>query len=132
MDTAQILFILRDVTSFLGVFPSDMLPRSFTRSSTVIINAVPLTEICSDWLAVHLQPKFSSAYFFDSYGIMPLVPDIAAFLRRNSTAWDYNRRHLQGLTINICGKYSSLFALYIDRGFTAKQFVRRFDGASAD
>jgi len=27
-------------------------------------------------------PKSSTAYYFDSYGILPLVPDIEAFIRR--------------------------------------------------
>jgi len=81
--------------------------------------------------SLHFLPISSSAYFFDSYGIVPLVPDIAAFIRRNCTVWDYNRRQLQGLTSNICGKYCCLFALYMDRRFTAKQFVEQFDCASS-
>ena len=85
----------------------------------------------SHWLAVHFLPKSSSAYFFDSYGIIPLVPNKAAFIRRNCKVWHYNRRKLEGLTSNICGKYFCLFALYMDRGFTAKQFVGEFDGASS-
>jgi len=44
MDTTQILCTLRDVRSFLGVFPDDMLPRSVTQSDTVIINADSQTE----------------------------------------------------------------------------------------
>jgi len=115
----------------LGSLPSDMLPRFVTQTGTVIINADPHTEKGSHWLAVHVLPKSSSPYFFDSYGIVPLVPGIAAFIRRNCTVWDYNRRHLQGLTCNICGKYCSLFALYMDRGFIAKQSVGQFDGASS-
>ena len=79
----------------------------------------------------HFLQKYSSAYFFDSYGVVPLVPDIAVFMRRNCTVWDYNRRQLQGLTGNICGKYCCLLALYMDRGFTPKQFVGQFDGASS-
>jgi len=61
--------------------------------------------------SLHLLPKSSSAYFFDSYGIVPLVPDIAVFKRRNCTVWDCNRRQVQGLTSNICRKYCCLFAL---------------------
>ena len=114
----------------LGSFPTDMLPRSVTQSGLVIINADPHTEKGTHWLAVHCLSKSSSAYFFDSYGIVPLVPDVAAFIRRNCTVWDYNRRQLRGLTSNICGKYCCVFALYMDRGFTAKQFVGQFDGAS--
>ena len=39
--TLQILCTLRDVKSFLGVFHSDPLPNSITRSGTVIIDADP-------------------------------------------------------------------------------------------
>jgi len=83
MDTTQIFCTLKDVRSFLEIFPSDMLPRSVTQSGTVIMNADPHTEKVSHWLPEHFLPKSSSAYFFDSYGIVPLVPDIAAFIRRN-------------------------------------------------
>jgi len=76
-------------------------------------------------------PKSSSAYYFDSYGILPLIPDIEAFIRRNCTVWDYNKRQLQGLTSNIYGKYCCLFALYMDRWFTARQFVGQHEGSSS-
>ena len=76
-------------------------------------------------------PKPSSAYYFESYGILPLVPDIEAFIRSNCTVWDYNKRQLQGLTSNIDGKYCCLFALYMDRGFTARQFVGQLEGAAS-
>ena len=64
MNTTQILCTLKDVRSFLGGFPSDMLPRSVTQTGTVIINTDPHTEKGSHWLAVHFLPKSSSAYFF--------------------------------------------------------------------
>ena len=124
MDTVQILCTLRDVTSFLDVFPSDLLPQSNARTyNTVIVNADPRTEIGSYWLAVHFRPKSSNAYYFDSNGILPLVPNIQAFIKRNCTTWDYNRRQLQGLTSDVCGKYCCLFALYIDRGYTQEKYI---------
>jgi hypothetical protein len=58
--------------------------------------------------------------------MVPLVPAIREFLRRNCTVWHYNKRKLQGLTSNVCGKYCCLFALYMDRGYTP-QFVGLFD-----
>ena len=51
MNTTQMLCTLKDVRSFLGVFPSDMLPRFVTQSCTVIINADPHTEKAKHWLA---------------------------------------------------------------------------------
>jgi len=100
MATVQILFSLRDFSSFLHVFSSDLLPQSNTQTSaTLIINSDPHTEGGSHWLAVHFRPKSSSAYYFDSYGIIPLVPDIQAFIKRNCTAWGHYRRHLQVLRV---------------------------------
>jgi hypothetical protein len=87
METVEILCTLQDVKSFLGVFPSDLLPYSIALSRTVINNADPHTEKGSHWLAIHFETKASSAYYFDSYGISPLVPTINAFLRRKCTVW---------------------------------------------
>jgi len=108
------LCTLKDVSSFLGVFPSDMLPRFVTQSGTVIINADPRTEKASLWLAYIFYQNPPVTFFFDSYGIVPLVPDIAAFIRCNCTIWDYNRIKLQDLTSNICGKYCCQCALFMD------------------
>jgi len=126
MDTVQILCTLRDVGSFLDVFPSNLLSHSITRTSTVIINADPHKVGGSHWLAVHFRSKYSSAYYFDPYGIVPLVPSIWAFIKRNCTTWDYNRRQLQDLTTDVCSKYCCLFVLNVDRGYTTKQFISQF------
>ena len=122
MDTVQILCNLPNVKSFIGEFPSDILPYSITRSGTVIINADPHTEKGSRWLAIHSEPRASSAYY-DSYGISPIIPAIQTHLRRNCTVWVYNTVKLQGLTSNVCGQNCCLFALYIDKGYTPKHFV---------
>ena len=122
---------MRNVKSFLGVYASDLLPRSVTKTCTVIVNADPHTKGGSNWLAVHFRPKSSYAYYFDSYGIVPFVPEIVDFVRRNSTTWDRNKRQLQSLTSDVCGKYCCLFALYMDRGYTPQQFVALF-GTPAD
>ena len=112
MDTLQILCALCDTRSFAGVFRSDLLPHTIAHAFTVIINADPHAEKSSHWLAVQFVPKSSSAYYFDSYGMPPtLVPAIHAYIRRNCTIWDYNRRQLQGLTSNVGGKYCYPFAL---------------------
>ena len=111
----QLLFTLCDVGSFLDVFASDLQPRSMTKICTVIVIANPHTEGVSHWLAVHFRPESSSAYYFDTYGIIPLVPDILTSIRRKFTTWDHTRITLGGLTGDVCGKYCCLFALYMDR-----------------
>jgi len=131
MDTLQILCTLRNVNSFLDVYASDLLPRSITKTRTVIVNADPQPKGGSHWLAVHFRPKSSYAQYFDSYGIVPFVPDIVEFVQRNSTTWDRNKRQLESLTCDVCGKYCCLFALYLDRGYTSQQIVALF-GEAAD
>jgi len=76
MAILQILCTLRNVKSFLDVYASDLLPRSIAKICTVIINADPRTKGGSHWVAVLFRTKSSFAYYFDSYGIVPFVPDI--------------------------------------------------------
>jgi len=130
MDTLQILCTLRNVNSFLDVYASDILPRSITKTCTSIVNADPHTEGGKHCLAIHFHPKSSFAYYFDSYGIVPFVPDILAFVTRNCTTWDRNKRTLKSLSRDVCSKNCCLFALYMDRGYTPQQFVVLFGDAA--
>lgn len=126
MDTVQIQNTLQDVNSFFGVYASDLLPPSIVQTGTLIVNTDPHTEMGTHWQAIHLEPKSSSCYFFDSYGNYPFVPSIQDFIRRNSTVMHYNTTQLQGPTTIVCGEYCCLFALYMDRGYTPQQFVGLF------
>ena len=133
MDNRQIMCSLRNVSSFLGVFPSDvLLQHSIARSGTLIVNTDPHTETGSHWLAIHFQSRSHSSYYFDSYERSPFIPFIQSFIRRNCSVWDYNSVQLWGPTSAVCGKYCCLFALYMDRGYTPKQFAGLIATATAD
>jgi hypothetical protein len=81
MDTRQIICCLRDVGSFLGVFPSDLLPKySIALYGTLIVNTDPQTESGSHWLAIHFQSLSSTEFYFDSYGLPPLIPSIQTLI----------------------------------------------------
>jgi len=124
MDTLQILCTLRNVNSFLDVYASNILPHSITKTCTAIVNADPHTEGGSYWLAIHFRPKSTYAYYFDTYGIVPFVPDILAFVTRNCTTWDRNKRSQQSVTSDVCGKYCCLFTLYMDRATLCRNLWR--------
>jgi len=112
MDTVQIICTLKNIKSFLGVYPADPLPHSIhQQAGTVIINSDPHTKAGSHWLAIHFEPKSSKAFYFHSYGHPQFISHIQAFLRRNCTVWDYNKLPLQWPTSVMCGKYCCLFAL---------------------
>jgi hypothetical protein len=132
MDTVQISCTLKNVKSFLGAYPADMLPHYITQPSTVIVNTDAHTQSGTHWLAIRLEPKSYTAFYFDSYGLPPSIHNIQAFLRRNCTILNYNKALLQGPVSTVCGKYCCLFALYMDRGYTANQFVGLFTPSIAD
>jgi len=134
MDTLQIQHALQDVNSFLGVYASDLLPLSIAQTGTLIVNTDPHTEPGLHWQAIYFQNphRTSNGYFFDSYGRYPFIPSIQDFIRRHCTVWQYNRTQLQGPTTTVCGEYCSLFALYMDRGYTPQQFVGLFAAENAD
>ena len=117
MDTVQIVCSLKNVKSFLGVYPSDLLPHSIHQhTGIVILNTDPQTQEGTQWLAIQFQPKSSTAFYFDSYGQPPPSDlNILSFLKRNCTVWNYNTS-LQGPTSVVCGHYCCLFALYMDEG----------------
>jgi len=107
---------LRNVNSFFDI-PSLIYYRRHVQSE----NATPSSSMpipIQREVAKRLTPRSSSAYNFDSYGIVPLLPFIQAFIRRNCTTWDYNKRQLQALTSDVCSQYCCHFALYVDRGYT--------------
>jgi len=82
MNTIQIQHALQGLNSFLGVYASDLLPLSIARTVTIIVNADPHTEPGTHWQAIHFQNphRFSSGYFFDSYGRYPHIPEILDFI----------------------------------------------------
>ena len=131
MDTVQTICTLKDITSFRGVYPSDLLPTSI-QSGTVIINADPHTREGSHWLAIHFNFPLSAAFYFDSYGRAPSDPNILTYLKRNCAVWSYKSSSLQGPTSVVCGHYCCLFARYMDKGITPLQFVRLFTASVAD
>jgi hypothetical protein len=132
MDTVQIQYTLKDVISFLGVYPSDLLPHSVVQAGSVIVNTDPHTEKGSHWLAIHFQPQSSFAFYFDSFGNPAFVPSIQDFIRRSCTVCHYNTELLQGPTSTQCGHYCSLFVLYMGKGYTPQQFVALFNADITD
>ena len=120
MDTVQVLCPLRDVKTFLVIFPTDLLPRTITQTGSIIVICDPHTEDGSHWLAINFQPKSCSGFYFDSYGLHPYIPSILSLLKPTCVVWNFNTVQLQGLTGTVCGHYGCLFALDLDKGYSPK------------
>jgi hypothetical protein len=65
------------------------------------------TENGSHWLVIHIEPRSSRLFYFDSYGLPPYIPAIQSFLKRKCTVWEYNKT-LQGLIKTDCGQFRPL------------------------
>jgi hypothetical protein len=109
-----------------------MLPHSITQPSSIIVNTDAHTQSGTYWLAIRLEPMSSNAFYFDSYGLCPYVPDFQSFLRRNCTVLNYNNTQLQGPIRIICGEHCCLFAQYMDKVYTDKQFIGLFAPSLTD
>ena len=62
---------------FRGVYPSDRLNFSFGdgKAHAILINCSPSQSRGSHWVAIYKNP-FGVLWFFDSFGLPPLVPSI--------------------------------------------------------
>ena len=83
------------------------------------------TEPGSHWVAIHLDTMLPKAYYFDSYGLLPFVPNIRNFLRRTCNLWSYNNHILHGFTTDVCGEYACLFEVCTNLGLALASLLSR-------
>ena len=105
-------------------------PPSETRSATLIVTTDPHTAKGTLWLAIHLQPRSYSA-FFDSYGFLPLVPNILTFYALRAPYGNKTRRSCKAWPV----WFAAIIAVYSHSTWTAGtllKFVGLFDATTAD
>ena len=113
MDTLQILCCLRYVSSFLGVFPSDLLPQHpIACSGTLIVNTDPHRVVRTGWPFIFnpdptLTTSIATACFhlFHPHNHTPQLHRVGQ---------PYSCKDLLVPSV-AC---TALFALYMDRGYT--------------
>ena len=122
MDTVQILCTLQNVKSFLGVFPSDLLPIRLR--DPVALLSLPIRHRKIFTLAKDsYRTQVLQRLLFRLLRYPQIIPAIQNFLRHNCTVWNQNTVKLLGLTSTVCGQYCYLFTLYMDREYTPKQII---------
>lgn len=129
MNTVQIYNILsKHVKYFQGVYPIDLLPSTFIKPSIIIINLDKHYMPGSHWVAVCFSDS-GYAEYFDTFGLPPINHEIIAYLQRHSVSWTFNGIRLQGLTSNVCGHYSCLYAKHRALGLSMTSFLDMFEPA---
>lgn len=122
MDTRQIAVILRNTTNFLGVFPSDKLPKAKT-PFTLVANTDPSDRPGTHWVAIHVAN--GKAEYFDSYGMGPSIPTIRRFLKQFKKC-QYSKKQIQGFLSSVCGHYSVYYLWYRSQEISMKDILGRF------
>lgn len=130
MDTLQLTSVLSESPytrkTFLGVFPSDWLPkqRLHQRPAGLVVNTHPHNLPGEHWLAIYLTAD-GRGEFFDSYGHPPTSPlfpkPILRFLRKNVRETVFQTRQLQASDSVVCGYHCIFFLQLRSKGLSFEQ-----------
>ena len=126
MNTQQISSALKNIKEFLGVFPSDKLPKSIQPPAALIANTDPQSKPGKHWVAFFIDHDRSGEYF-DSYGQQPCVKSFQTFLSRNSNNQLHNNQRIQGPLSSVCGQYCIYYIFQRVKDFPMCEIVRAFD-----
>lgn len=110
---------------FKGVFPCDSLPHSFTLPAAFVINLSPHDEPGTHWVALYISRE-GTAFYFDSFGLKPTNNHIAAFIKMHAKSYKYNKRQIQHISSNKCGRFCCVFIVAVLKNSSIDRFIRRF------
>jgi len=96
---------------YLGTFACDKLPEVVYKfPCSLIVNTDPSFKNGEHWVAIYFDQDHCCEYF-DSFGLLPYIPNIVSFIRDNSISLKHNHFHLQSVNSSVCGLYC-IFFLY--------------------
>lgn len=128
MDTISIREYIRPYQRqniFKGVFPCDSLPTNFSLPAVFVINLSPHDEPGTHWIALYIS-RSGDAFYFDSFGMKPSNFHIIAFLKMHTKTVDFNRKQLQHLSSNKCGRFCCVFIVSVLKNCSINSLISRF------
>lgn len=118
-------------THFLGVLPSDQLPKKSLRNlpAFCIINTHPSNMPGEHWIATYLSQD-GPACFFDSFGNPPdsdrFPTTIETFLTTNAVDVIYSDRRVQDFSSDTCGQHCVFFLYHLVKGRDYRDVMRLY------
>ena len=131
METDQIANVLeylfsKSPVSFLGVFPSDLLPLHCAIEAFApccyVANTDPKGKDGSHWVAFFHESQ-NSLDFFDSFGRHPY--DLG-FHFDNITRLRYNQIQVQSSLSDVCAQYCIFFLIHRSHGVPMRNIIAKF------
>jgi Adenovirus endoprotease len=121
-------------STFVGVFPCDLLPENIDFPCSMVANTDPAAKPGSHWVAL-LFDKNGNGEYFDSYGFAPItVPIFNYFTFQHMAKSPCNRipivndKHLQGTESSVCGQYCIAYLARRARGESRESIVESYTG----
>ena len=126
MNNVQIRQILSRIpTHAVGVFAADQIPLVWTRPTAFIFNIQRHNKPGLHWVAIFVN-KNGDAWYFDSFGVPPYIPDHINRIRRNVRKFRWNFRQLQSGTSDTCGYFCVMFLHYMSVGLGIGHLLENF------
>jgi len=123
MDSREIKKKLRNIKSFIGVYPRDALPNVGKRPVALIANTDSKSEPGEHWIAIILL-KDGRGEYFDSYGLPPLHGDFQRYMSKMCPSkWCYNTSDIQHPVSTSCGLFCIDFIRWRCKGETMEEFI---------
>ena len=126
MNTQQISSALKNIKEFLGVYPSDKLPKSIQPPVGLIANTDPQSKPGKHWVAFFIDHDRNGEYF-DSYGQQPVVKSFQTFLNKNTSEFLCNNQRIQGPLSSVCGQYCIFYIIHRVKDIAMQKIVNVFD-----
>ena len=110
MNSLDILDTLRTLpVQTYGVYPSDQIPKVWTKPTIIFSNTEDHTKRGKHWIAMYVD-KRGNGYYFDSFGQSPFVPDHIQRLRKNCSNFRFNTKKMQSDNSEVCGQFCVMFS----------------------
>ena len=131
MNGAQIEHYIRKYCGnlFMGVFPSDQLPKFISRPTLLVCNTDASFLPGQHWIAIAIDND-GRGEFFDSLGREPGEP-FYSFLNKHCRFWTFNDRQLQSIISSYCGQYCCFFCVRRSRGMNMNAIINLFRNDTA-
>ena len=128
MDTIKLLKICKVDPKispvFLGVFPSDCLPKQIAKPAALIVNTDPKNKRGRHWVAFYVDHE-GKADYMDSFGLPPF-PEAKNCLDATCLEWQYSNKQLQSSLTVTCGQYCVYFLNQRCRGVPFQRILNMF------
>jgi len=112
--------------NFLGVYPSDVTPKSRKLLWSIIFNLSPHDEEGSHFIAI--TRRNNKLFYFDSFGSKCTNKNLLEFMKQYKLPIEYNQTKIQDDSSSLCGYYCLYFLHeYFKKNKSCKEIISKFD-----